>query len=81
MSVILASFSGSNTAYSLDRHPSNFMLDRYTGKLIHIDLGDCFEVAMQRDKFPENFHLDLQECCLKQWRFLELKVISVLPVM
>ena len=31
------------------------MLDRYTGKLIHIDFGDCFEVAMQRDKFPEKF--------------------------
>eukprot|EP00483_Globobulimina_turgida_P008115 UN08131 len=38
-----------------DRHPSNFMLDRFTGKLIHIDFGDCFEVAMQRDKFPEKF--------------------------
>lgn len=38
-----------------DRHPSNLMLDRFTGKLIHIDFGDCFEVAMQRDKFPEKF--------------------------
>lgn len=36
-----------------DRHPSNLMLDRLTGKIIHIDFGDCFEVAMQRDKFPE----------------------------
>jgi len=36
-----------------DRHPSNLMLDRFTGKIIHIDFGDCFEVAMQRDKFPE----------------------------
>ena len=36
-----------------DRHPSNLMLHRYTGKLLHIDFGDCFEVAMRRDKFPE----------------------------
>jgi len=36
-----------------DRHPSNLMLHRYTGKIIHIDFGDCFEVAMTREKFPE----------------------------
>lgn len=36
-----------------DRHPSNLMLDRITGKIIHIDFGDCFEVAMQREKYPE----------------------------
>eukprot|EP00605_Chrysophyceae_sp_TOSAG23-4_P001470 GSChrysophyteH1.ASY1.ANO1.1606.1 assembled CDS len=36
-----------------DRHPSNLMLDRKTGKVLHIDFGDCFEVAMQRDKYPE----------------------------
>ena len=36
-----------------DRHPSNLMLDRLTGKILHIDFGDCFEVAVHRDKFPE----------------------------
>lgn len=36
-----------------DRHPCNLMLDRTTGKMIHIDFGDCFEVAMVRDKYPE----------------------------
>lgn len=36
-----------------DRHPSNLMLDRNSGKIVHIDFGDCFEVAMQRDKYPE----------------------------
>jgi len=36
-----------------DRHPSNLMLDRQTGKITHIDFGDCFEVAMQREKYPE----------------------------
>jgi serine/threonine-protein kinase mTOR len=36
-----------------DRHPSNLMLERKTGKVVHIDFGDCFEVAMHREKFPE----------------------------
>ena len=36
-----------------DRHPCNLMIDRLSGKIIHIDFGDCFEVAMNRDKFPE----------------------------
>ena len=36
-----------------DRHPNNLMLQRVTGKVVHIDFGDCFEVAMLRDKFPE----------------------------
>jgi len=36
-----------------DRHPSNLMLARDTGRVVHIDFGDCFEVAMDREKFPE----------------------------
>jgi len=36
-----------------DRHPSNLLLERITGKVVHIDFGDCFEVAMHREKFPE----------------------------
>ena len=36
-----------------DRHPSNLMLDRYSGKLLHIDFGDCFEASMNREKYPE----------------------------
>ncbi|RKF72543.1 Serine/threonine-protein kinase tor2 [Golovinomyces cichoracearum] len=36
-----------------DRHPSNLMLDKITGKIIHIDFGDCFEIAMHREKYPE----------------------------
>jgi len=46
----------SMTGYILglgDRHPSNLMLSRTNGKLLHIDFGDCFEVAMHRSKFPE----------------------------
>ena len=36
-----------------DRHPSNLMLDQVSGRVLHIDFGDCFEVAMHREKFPE----------------------------
>jgi FKBP12-rapamycin complex-associated protein len=36
-----------------DRHPSNLMLHKTSGKVVHIDFGDCFEVAMERDKMPE----------------------------
>eukprot|EP01088_Endostelium_zonatum_P000897 TRINITY_DN1115_c0_g2_i1.p1 TRINITY_DN1115_c0_g2~~TRINITY_DN1115_c0_g2_i1.p1 ORF type:complete len:885 (-),score=220.88 TRINITY_DN1115_c0_g2_i1:118-2463(-) len=36
-----------------DRHPSNLMIDKKTGGVTHIDFGDCFEVAMHRNKFPE----------------------------
>jgi serine/threonine-protein kinase mTOR len=36
-----------------DRHPSNIMLNRNSGKIVHIDFGDCFEVAVLREKFPE----------------------------
>ncbi|CAG9112203.1 unnamed protein product [Plutella xylostella] len=36
-----------------DRHPSNIMLHRVTGKVLHIDFGDCFEVTLTREKFPE----------------------------
>lgn len=36
-----------------DWHPSNIMIDRYSGKIVHIDFGDCFEIAMKREKLPE----------------------------
>ena len=36
-----------------DRHPSNLMLDRLSGQVVHIDFGDCFDVAVLRDKYPE----------------------------
>ena len=36
-----------------DRHPSNLLIERPTGKVVHIDFGDCFEVAMNREKYPE----------------------------
>jgi FKBP12-rapamycin complex-associated protein len=36
-----------------DRHPSNLMIDRNSGQVIHIDFGDCFDVAATRDRYPE----------------------------
>ena len=41
------------------------MLDRKTGKIIHIDFGDCFEVAMKRDKFPERVPFRLTRMLIK----------------
>ena len=34
-----------------DRHPSNLLIDRNSGKLLHIDFGDCFEVCDKCDRF------------------------------
>ncbi|KAK8841294.1 hypothetical protein M9Y10_027497 [Tritrichomonas musculus] len=36
-----------------DRHPSNLLIDRNTGKIVHIDFGDCFERASLRKYLPE----------------------------
>lgn len=36
-----------------DRHPANLMIDRLSGQVVHIDFGDCFDVAVLREKFPE----------------------------
>lgn len=36
-----------------DRHPSNLMIQRKTGCVVHIDFGECFEVGKKRIKFPE----------------------------
>jgi serine/threonine-protein kinase mTOR len=36
-----------------DRHPSNLMLDKKTGRVLHIDFGDCFEVAQNREKVSQ----------------------------
>lgn len=36
-----------------DRHPSNLLIDRFSGKIVHIDFGDCFEKAAKRTFLPE----------------------------
>jgi len=35
-----------------DRHPSNLMLDRVSGRITHIDFGDCFEVLLFVPPYP-----------------------------
>ena len=30
------------------------MIDKQSGKIVHIDFGDCWEVCQIRSKFPEN---------------------------
>lgn len=36
-----------------DRHPSNLLIDKASGKVVHIDFGDCFERAAMRPFLPE----------------------------
>ncbi|XP_052193242.1 serine/threonine-protein kinase TOR isoform X2 [Diospyros lotus] len=48
-----------------DRHPSNLMLHRSSGKILHIDFGDCFEASMNREKFPEKVPFRLTRMLVK----------------
>ena len=48
-----------------DRHPSNLMLSSINGGVCHIDFGDCFEVAMVRDKYPERVPFRLTRMLIK----------------
>lgn len=36
-----------------DRNSSNVLVDRFTGTVVHIDFGSCFERAMKRSLLPE----------------------------
>jgi phosphatidylinositol kinase/protein kinase (PI-3 family) len=56
-----------------DRHPSNIMLDRNTGKITHIDFGDCFEVHIHRVPTITIYVVVLSShpscaCALYRWR-------------
>jgi len=48
-----------------DRHPSNLMLHRHTGKIVHIDFGDCFDICRQREKYPEHVPFRLTRMLVK----------------
>ena len=48
-----------------DRHLANLMLDRVSGKVVHIDFGDCFEVSQQRAKYPEMVPFRLTRMLIK----------------
>ena len=48
-----------------DRHPSNLMIEQSSGRVVHIDFGDCFEVTMKRAKFPEKIPFRLTRMLVK----------------
>ena len=56
-----------------DRHMCNIMIKKKSAKLVHIDFGDCFEVAMKREKFPETVPFRLTRVLQNA---LELSVIE-----
>ena len=62
-----------------DRHPSNLMLGRSTGKVVHIDFGDCFEVAMHREKFPEKIPFRLTRMLTRAMEVRREKVVILHP--
>ena len=45
-SLLLAPAADTAAVVSLCRHPSNLMLERLSGRILHIDFGDCFEVSV-----------------------------------
>ena len=47
-----------------DRHLSNLMIFRESGKLVHIDYGDCFEISRNREKLPEKVPFRLTDLFL-----------------
>jgi len=57
-----------------DRHPSNIMLERHSGKIVHIDFGDCFEIAMRRENFPEKIPFRLTRMLTKAMEVSSIEV-------
>lgn len=49
------------------------MLDRVSGNIIHIDFGDCFEIAMKRRHFQEKVPFRLTRMLINalEVRFIE----------
>ena len=48
-----------------DRHPSNMLIHRPSNHVIHIDFGDCFEVAMRRETYPEKMPFRLTKMMVR----------------
>ena len=48
-----------------DRHPSNLLIDKFNGSVIHIDFGDCFEKASKRKILPETVPFRLTRMMIK----------------
>jgi FKBP12-rapamycin complex-associated protein len=56
-----------------DRHLNNLLMSRKNGQIVHIDFGDCFEVAMKRDKFPEKVPFRLTRMLVKALGITEIE--------
>ena len=56
-----------------DRHLNNLLMSRKNGQITHIDFGDCFEVAMKRDKFPEKVPFRLTRMLVKALGITEIE--------
>ena len=48
-----------------DRRLNNLIMNRKTGKIVHINFSDCFEVAMKREKYPEKVPFRLTRMLVK----------------
>jgi FKBP12-rapamycin complex-associated protein len=48
-----------------DRHPDNLMIQRLSGKVVHIDFGDCFEVTQKRVTLQERIPFRLTRMMVK----------------
>eukprot|EP01100_Stratorugosa_tubuloviscum_P002977 TRINITY_DN1705_c0_g1_i5.p1 TRINITY_DN1705_c0_g1~~TRINITY_DN1705_c0_g1_i5.p1 ORF type:complete len:301 (-),score=127.21 TRINITY_DN1705_c0_g1_i5:164-1066(-) len=47
-----------------DRHPNNLLMQLHNGKVIHIDFGDCFEVA-HRERYSEKIPFGFTRMLIK----------------
>ena len=70
-----------------DRHLSNLMIQRVSGKIVHIDFGDLFEVTMTRKELPEKVPFRLTRILTKameacgiegNYRFTCINVMEVI---
>jgi FKBP12-rapamycin complex-associated protein len=55
-----------------DRHLNNLMIQK-SGAVVHIDFGDCFEVAMHRDQYPERVPFRLTRLLVRALGVMEVE--------
>ncbi len=55
------------------RHLNNLLMNGKNGQIVHIDFGDCFEVEMKRDKFPEKVPFRLTRMLVKALGITEIE--------